>query len=62
MADGVLPAQTIRAMIADGTIAADPEVRPEQVQPASLDLRLGSVACGKNGRNATRGPCWKPSR
>ncbi|WP_028029949.1 2'-deoxycytidine 5'-triphosphate deaminase [Gemmobacter nectariphilus] len=44
MADGVLPAQTIRAMIADGTIAADPEVRPEQVQPASLDLRLGSVA------------------
>ena len=44
MADGVLPAQTIRAMIADGTIAADTEVRPEQVQPASLDLRLGSVA------------------
>lgn len=44
MADGVLPAQTIRAMIADGTIAADTEVRAEQVQPASLDLRLGSVA------------------
>ncbi len=44
MADGVLPAQTIRAMIADGTIAADPPVRPEQVQPASLDLRLGTVA------------------
>ncbi|MDX5357757.1 MAG: 2'-deoxycytidine 5'-triphosphate deaminase [Rhodobacterales bacterium] len=44
MADGVLPAQTIRAMIADGTIAAATEVRPEQVQPASLDLRLGSVA------------------
>ena len=44
MADGVLPAQTIRAMIADGTIAADPAALPEQVQPASLDLRLGTVA------------------
>lgn len=44
MADGVLPAQTIRAMVAAGTIAAEPAVLPEQVQPASLDLRLGTVA------------------
>ena len=41
---GVLPAQTIRALIADGGIAADTPIDPGQVQPASLDLRLGSVA------------------
>jgi dCTP deaminase len=41
---GVLPAQTIRAMVADGVILGDPEITPEQVQPASLDLRLGPVA------------------
>ena len=41
---GVLPSQELRAMIADGRIAADPPVRPEQVQPSSLDLRLGAVA------------------
>lgn len=44
MDDGVLPAQTIRQMIADGAIAADPAVPPGQIQPASLDLRLGMVA------------------
>ncbi len=31
-------------MIAAGEIAATPAVLPEQVQPASLDLRLGTVA------------------
>ena len=41
---GVLPAQRLRAMIVAGQIAADPAVTPEQVQPASLDLRLGRVA------------------
>ncbi len=41
---GVLPSQMIRAMIAEGQIAGTPEVRSEQVQPASLDLRLGAVA------------------
>jgi len=41
---GVLPAQAIKAMIAGGAIAADIGVLPEQVQPASLDLRLGTVA------------------
>ena len=44
MAEGVLPAQTIRALIASGAIAADPSVTPAQIQPASLDLRLGATA------------------
>lgn len=41
---GVLPSQHLRAMIASGAIAATPPVTPEQVQPASLDLRLGTRA------------------
>ena len=41
---GVLPSQHLRALIAGGAIAADPVILPEQVQPASLDLRLGAVA------------------
>ncbi|MHA6261659.1 2'-deoxycytidine 5'-triphosphate deaminase [Arenibacterium sp. CAU 1754] len=41
---GVCPNQTIETMIRDGAIAASPAVLPEQVQPASLDLRLGTVA------------------
>jgi dCTP deaminase len=40
-ATGVLPSQALRAMIADGMIHADPPIGAEQVQPASLDLRLG---------------------
>lgn len=40
-AEGVLPAQALRAMIERGQIAADPTILPEQIQPASLDLRLG---------------------
>ena len=41
---GVLPAQTLRAMIADGVITATPPILDGQIQPASLDLRLGPVA------------------
>ena len=41
---GVLPAQTLREMIATGAISARPAILAEQVQPASLDLRLGQVA------------------
>lgn len=41
---GVLPSQDLRALIARGAISADPAILPEQVQPASLDLRLGDVA------------------
>ena len=41
---GVLPAQTLRLLIAQGAIKAHPPVDPSQVQPASLDLRLGTKA------------------
>jgi len=41
---GVLPSQAIRAMIARGEVAGEVPVDPAQVQPASLDLRLGDVA------------------
>ncbi len=41
---GVLPAQALREMIARGEITANPAILPAQVQPASLDLRLGTVA------------------
>ena len=38
MLTGVLPSQSLRALIAKGAISADPAILPEQVQPASLDL------------------------
>ncbi|MGI9394358.1 MAG: 2'-deoxycytidine 5'-triphosphate deaminase [Boseongicola sp.] len=41
---GVLPDSALKAMIEGGQITAEPEVVPEQIQPASLDLRLGGVA------------------
>ena len=41
---GVLPDSAIREMIGDGRITADTSVLPQQVQPASLDLRLGTTA------------------
>src|SRR3954452_7855353 len=41
---GILPSQAVRSLIATGEIKAAPEVAPDQVQPASLDLRLGKVA------------------
>ena len=41
---GVLPSQKIRALIADGAIRADIPFTPAQIQPSSLDLRLGTVA------------------
>lgn len=41
---GVLASQQLRAMIADGRISATQKIIPEQVQPASLDLRLGHTA------------------
>ena len=41
---GVLPSQTIRAMIGSGAIRAAVAPDPAQVQPASLDLRLGPRA------------------
>lgn len=41
---GVLPAQALRALVETGAILARPAVEPAQIQPASLDLRLGSKA------------------
>jgi dCTP deaminase len=45
---GVIPSQELRAMIARGEISTDPiglgPVAADQVQPASLDLRLGRRA------------------
>jgi dCTP deaminase len=41
---GVLPYQSLAACIRSGEIAADHPITSEQLQPASLDLRLGSVA------------------
>ncbi|NEK20902.1 2'-deoxycytidine 5'-triphosphate deaminase [Sulfitobacter sp. JBTF-M27] len=41
---GVIPNQLISQMIETGEITASPAVIPEQIQPASLDLRLGTVA------------------
>lgn len=41
---GVLPSQALRSLIDQGAISADPAIIPAQVQPASLDLRLGTVA------------------
>lgn len=41
---GVLPDHALRRLIAAGAIAADNPIEPAQVQPASLDLRLGARA------------------
>ena len=41
---GVLPDSQIRGLIDSGALAADPAITDAQVQPASLDLRLGTMA------------------
>lgn len=41
---GVLPSQAIERMISSAEISASPAIDSAQIQPASLDLRLGSVA------------------
>ncbi len=41
---GVLPSQTLETMIADEVIGADEPIISAQIQPASLDLRLGTKA------------------
>jgi dCTP deaminase len=42
--NGVLPSQFLEEFISAGYIAAPQPIRHEQIQPASLDLRLGPVA------------------
>jgi dCTP deaminase len=41
---GILPSQSIEALIATGAVTAATPFAPDQVQPASLDLRLGARA------------------
>lgn len=41
---GILASQSIIEMVSAGKIIADPPVTESQIQPASLDLRLGSIA------------------
>ncbi|ODT60051.1 2'-deoxycytidine 5'-triphosphate deaminase [Phenylobacterium sp.] len=43
-APGILPSQSIEELIATGAIGASRPFDPDQVQPASLDLRLGARA------------------
>jgi dCTP deaminase len=43
-AGGIAPAHIIRQMVEQGHIVADAPLDADQVQPASLDLRLGEVA------------------
>ncbi|HEX4508403.1 MAG TPA: 2'-deoxycytidine 5'-triphosphate deaminase [Alphaproteobacteria bacterium] len=43
-ATGILPYQAIVAMRRGGEILAETDILPEQLQPASVDLRLGTVA------------------
>ncbi len=40
---GVFPSQWIRGAIKDGVLRADTPFTPRQIQPNSIDLRLGSV-------------------
>ena len=42
--DGILPYQTIKELIDTGRIVASPAIPDENIQPASLDLRLGDMA------------------
>lgn len=41
---GVLPVQHLRALVAEGRIHAGRTIAPQQLQPASLDLRLANRA------------------
>jgi dCTP deaminase len=40
----VVPSQLLRAMVASGAISGGAPIEPDQIQPASLDLRLGRRA------------------
>src|ERR1700685_3953435 len=41
---GILPSQSIRELIAKGRVVGNRAITEEQIQPASLDLRLGDIA------------------
>ena len=42
--NGILSVQHLQQAISDGIIAADQPIEDGQLQPASIDLRLGSEA------------------
>lgn len=42
--NGVLPDSALRRLIDEGAIRAAADITPDQIQPASLDLRLGTTA------------------
>ena len=44
VAVGVLPDRELKEIVRAGAITAEGGIRDDQVQPASLDLRLGKVA------------------
>ena len=55
---GILASQTIKGMIASGKIISEANITEKQIQPASIDLRLSSVAYRVqasflSGQNAT---------
>ena len=41
---GIFPAQTLRKFITKGVVSASETITPDLIQPASIDLRLGSFA------------------
>ena len=41
---GILPYQDLQKLVAAGSISADPAIEDRQLQPASIDLRLGKKA------------------
>ncbi len=41
---GIIPFQHLRTLVRQGAIQAEATITPEQIQPASLDLRLGTKA------------------
>ena len=41
---GILPSQDIKELIRNGKIRSTQEIGDGQIQPASMDLRLGNVA------------------
>ncbi len=44
MGEGILPSQEIAALVESGKVCADGEIGEDQIQPSSLDLRLGHEA------------------
>ena len=46
---GTLPSQEIEKLIADGCVTSSAQIRPEQVQPSSLDLTLSRRAFSMPG-------------